>query len=311
VETRTGPFAVYTSHTIAPDAPAIRCLNALENDVAAQLGVRVASEAPAVEIYILKDREAFNHFLHFYYPELPPRRAFFLAEGKKRMVYTFTGERLEEDLRHEATHALLHAAIGDLPLWLDEGLAEYFEGPAARRGVNPEHAAKLPGDIDSGWRPDLVHLEGLTTVREMTPRDYREAWIWIHYLLNGSAPGRAALLAYLADLHADPQNASPLSRRLDPAERDGGKPVLAHLEKIRSTGAAGSLAEGGGGNVPKILLQNGSADPAVRPANATATANATSSPSDRPAPAESRSLFGRIMAFFGSPPSGKGKPEGK
>ena len=38
-------------------------------------------DAEPVEIYVLDDRNAFAHFLKFYYPELPPRRAFFLARG--------------------------------------------------------------------------------------------------------------------------------------------------------------------------------------------------------------------------------------
>ncbi len=85
-----------------------------------------------IEVYILNDRQDFEHFLKFYYPELPPRRAFFIAKGSQRVVYTFASPRLEEDLRHEATHALLRGAFGDLPLWLDEGLAEYFENDLTR-----------------------------------------------------------------------------------------------------------------------------------------------------------------------------------
>ena len=80
---------------------------------------------------MLDDRSSFLHLLRYYFPELPPRRAFFLAQGDQRIVYTYLGPRLEEDLRHEATHALLRGRFGDVPLWLDEGLAEYFEaGPS-------------------------------------------------------------------------------------------------------------------------------------------------------------------------------------
>ena len=143
----------------------------------------------------------------------PPRRAFFMAHGDRRVVYTFLGDRLEEDLRHEATHALLHVAVGVLPLWLDEGLAEYFEGPDGRQGVNSEHLARLPADLASGWKPDLARLETLKTVRQMTPRDYRESWAWAHYLLNGSESGKAALLDYLDGLRTKP-DARPLTERL-------------------------------------------------------------------------------------------------
>src|SRR5262249_25586667 len=162
--TRTGPYAVYSNFPIAADASAIKSLHSLETDVESNLGVRVTADEAPVEVYILKDRQSFTHFLRFYYPELPSRRAFFLAQGTQRVVFTFMGERLEEDLRHEATHALLNVAYGDLPLWLDEGLAEYFENPDAHRGVNAEHLGRLPQDLASGWKPDLARLETLKTV---------------------------------------------------------------------------------------------------------------------------------------------------
>src|SRR3954464_15435587 len=165
-ETRTGPYAVYSNFPIKPDAPAIRSLHSLERDIKVNLGIHVRGEEPSVQVYILNDRQSFTHFLKFYYPELPPRRAFFLAQGPQRVVYTFMGDRLEEDLRHEATHALLHVAVGDLPLWLDEGLAEYFEGPEGRYGRNPEHLGRLPQDRSAGWSPDLARLETLKSVSQ-------------------------------------------------------------------------------------------------------------------------------------------------
>src|SRR2546427_257816 len=35
-------------------------------------------------------------------------------------------ERLLQSLYHEATHAILSKAVGDTPLWFNEGSAEYF-----------------------------------------------------------------------------------------------------------------------------------------------------------------------------------------
>ena len=64
-----------------------------------------------------------------------------------------TDLRVRTDLRHELTHALLHGVLQDVPLWLDEGLAVYFELPPANEGVNPHHLEVL-----CRWpsQPDLV-----------------------------------------------------------------------------------------------------------------------------------------------------------
>ncbi|MFO0910263.1 MAG: DUF1570 domain-containing protein [Isosphaeraceae bacterium] len=231
-EARTGPFVIYSSTKLGPESAPIRSLRSLEADVASTLGVRAAATETPVEIYILRDRDTFTHFLTFYFPELPPRRAFFIAQGGRRVVYTFQNDRLTEDLRHEATHALLHLAVGDLPLWLDEGLAEYFEGTSAPLGVNPEHLERLPDDLASGWKPDLAHLESLKNVREMTPRDYRESWAWVHYLLNDSAASRALLLSWLSE-HRRGDGQEGLASRLEQVDRSAPHLMLAHLEKLR------------------------------------------------------------------------------
>ncbi len=274
-QTRTGPYSVYTNFPIEPGAAAIRSLQALEADIEAGLGIRVESEEPPVEVYILDDRKAFTHFLTFHYPELPPRRAFFLAHGNRRVVYTFLGDRLEEDLRHEATHALLHVAVGVLPLWLDEGLAEYFEGPDGRRGVNSEHLARLPADLESGWKPNLARLETLKVVRQMTPRDYRESWAWAHYLLNGTEPGKAALLDYLAELRTKP-DARPLTDRLRSEDLGSSAQLLAHLDHAR----APSLAESPGEEEPLVRLQ----DQPLKPARSSGSR---------------RGFLGRFRSLFG------------
>jgi hypothetical protein len=191
---RTGPFIIFSNFPMNDDPPAVRCLQALERDMNKHLDFRPRLDEAPVEIYVLDDRNAFTHFLKFHFPELPPRRAFFLAQGSDRVVYTYSSPRLEEDLRHEATHALLRGSFGDLPLWLDEGLAEYFETDLAQPGAERERVDHFAEDLAGGWSPSLPRLESLSDIRQMTPRDYREAWAWVHLFLNGSTSEKTVLL---------------------------------------------------------------------------------------------------------------------
>ncbi len=140
---RTGPYEVATNFPISSTDPVMKGLQSLSHEVEMTLGVPIDAGDNPVKIYILGDRASFTHFLTIYYPELPQRRAFFLAQGTQRVVYTYNGDHLAVDLRHEATHALLNLAVGDLPIWLDEGLAEYFEVPTESHGLNQEHYLKL------------------------------------------------------------------------------------------------------------------------------------------------------------------------
>ncbi|MHC5537661.1 DUF1570 domain-containing protein, partial [Singulisphaera rosea] len=275
---KAGPYAVYSNFPIPADAPAIRSLKSLEADLGSRLGIRVDSEEPPVEVYILNDRPSFDHFLKYYYPELPSRRAFFLAQGSQRVVFTFMGNRLEEDLRHEATHALLNVVYGDMPLWLDEGLAEYFEVPNGRQGVNSEHLTRLPSDLASGWKPDLPHLETLRSVRDMSPRDYRESWAWVHYLLNDSKPGKATLLNYMADYHKDPRTLA-LSARLRNPDGNAPREMVAHLDHVK---------------VPPLVAANS----APTTPDAMVRLQDNSSESSRPTN-QKRSFFGRMLEKLG------------
>jgi Protein of unknown function (DUF1570) len=203
-QVRTGPFMLFSNFPMEDDPPAVRCLLALERDLKRHLEFQSNAADEPVEIYVLDDRSAFAHFLKFYYPELPPRRAFFLAQGNHRVVYTYVNPRLEEDLRHEATHALLHGSFGDLPLWLDEGLAEYFENDLTVPGVEQGRIEQISSDLAENWTPDLKRLESLSDIRQMTPRDYREAWAWTHLLLNAPEPGKSLLMSSLLSLGQKP-----------------------------------------------------------------------------------------------------------
>ena len=153
------------------------------------------------------------------YPDLPERRAFFIAQPRAiggsddLIVYTFWGKNIQQDLRHELTHALLHSVIRDVPLWLDEGLAEYFELPPDWKGVNPAHVESLLHTGSFPYKCDLPRLENLTEVKQMTPAEYREAWAWVHLMLRDKAEAKAVLTSYLRQLH---QNAAagPLEPKL-------------------------------------------------------------------------------------------------
>ena len=98
-------------------------------------------------------------------------------------------------------HGYLHASVPALPLWLDEGLAEYFEVPRGHGGLNRPHLELLSDMMEhNGWQPNLKRLERLTSAGEMEQSDYAEAWAWVYFLLNSTPERRELFTGYLADL---------------------------------------------------------------------------------------------------------------
>lgn len=160
-----------------------------------------------VTVYLFENQEKYERFMVAKYPDFPKRRAFFVAQprriggGEDLLVFTYWGHRIHQDLRHELTHAVLNSALKGVPLWLDEGLAEYFETPPGWKGLNSQHVEKLRKE---GFRADLDRLEKMAAVHEMTPAEYREAWAWVHLMLRSTPQAKQVLIGYLRELRTNP-----------------------------------------------------------------------------------------------------------
>jgi hypothetical protein len=137
-------------------------------------------------------------------------------------VFAFQGTDFEIDVRHESTHALLNAWLPRVPLWLDEGLAEYFEVPRERRtSANPHHDL-VRAMVAGGQLPRLETLESIDNLEAMGRDEYRDAWAWVHFMLHGPRPAQEELVRYLADLESggEPGRLSDrLKRRLPDLNR--------------------------------------------------------------------------------------------
>jgi len=196
-ERQVGPFIVECSGGAAAMAEPVVWLEELEERLDQQLGLTIEDGTPPIRVLIFDDQQQLTRLMSSAHPDLPTRRAFFLAEAESRTIYACRGDRLREDLQHEATHALLHATVGALPLWLDEGLAEYFEvGPGDEKEVR-RRIETLMAERREGWSPDLERLESVDSIRDMTSLDYREAWAWARLMLEGHTTKRQAVVAAL------------------------------------------------------------------------------------------------------------------
>lgn len=190
--------------------PLITELEDLQGQVATTLDL--PQQKQQVVVYLFSDETRYAQYLQTAYPQLPPRRAYFVGTSSELAVYAFWGDKIQEDLRHEYTHGILHACLKNVPLWLDEGLAEYFE-VTERPGWNAEYAAGIARAVAGGWKPDIERLERLDAVAEMQKWDYQESWAWVHFLLHASPETRTLLLDYLHELRENP-NPESLSIRL-------------------------------------------------------------------------------------------------
>lgn len=173
-------------------------LEQLSIELQSTLGVSSADEP--VQIILFESRSNYLTYLGSAVPASRHRRAVFVRKGRLTTIYCYRSDKTMTDLRHEMTHAILHQHLQFLPLWMDEGLAEYFEEEPKARA----HSSRTKGlrwRTAAGWSPDLDRLEKMPAADEIDTSDYRDSWAMCSFLINESDDSRALLRDYLQQIH--------------------------------------------------------------------------------------------------------------
>ncbi len=162
-----------------------------------------------------------------------------MYRAAERMVVvrgTLEPSRLRRVLRHEAVHALLHEAIGPVPLWLNEGLAELLEADVAglpdprkdwRRVLAALPVAERIAVI--GAVLDMPHAEFQGPARL---RHYAAAWALVQALVTDAAGQRT--LASLLAAQARQPGCAPIDAigLLDAAYPGGAAALVAAAARV-------------------------------------------------------------------------------
>ena len=216
----------------APAAPAAARMKAYETRyyiIYTDLGVDAAREAAVrmtamAEEYHRRTR-GFSGAIRSKLPFVLFRSAddYYKAGGPVGSAGVFMGNRLmavagdQPDERtwhivqHEGFHQFAHAVIrGRLPVWLDEGLAEYFAeavftGDAFVVGVVPPHRLRrLQGRIRTGQLKPIRQMMRMTRKQwndRLAGQNYDQGWSMVHFLVHADK-GRyvKGLTRYINDI---------------------------------------------------------------------------------------------------------------
>jgi hypothetical protein len=208
----------------------IKELTSRRNEIARILDIPTSDES--IHVFLFDDETHFQAFMERAHPEFPGRRAFFVKSDNSLNVYAYWGPRVGDDLRHEVTHGYLHSVIPNLPIWLDEGLAEYFEIKRGKQGLNGPHIYSLSNRMRRlDWRPDLARLEALQEATEMNQLDYAESWLWVHFLLSGDEQTRKIVQNQMKQL-IRLGVAEPMAESLAESIPDCESKLISHLRRL-------------------------------------------------------------------------------
>jgi hypothetical protein len=131
---------------------------------------------------------------------LPGSAGCFVSIGSAGKLMAIAGKNTSQQtwhvVQHEGFHQFAHAVIGgQIPTWLNEGLAEYFgesifTGDGFVTGVIPPwRLGRLKTEISGGQlRPlrAIMNVSPQQWADEMNIRNYDQAWSMVHFLVHGN-----------------------------------------------------------------------------------------------------------------------------
>lgn len=160
--------------------------------------------------------------------------------GALRQLLAFADADHEEFLRtirHEGFHQFLDSVEIDVPVWLNEGLAAYYEpfGSDVAEGEIPvvdKHVRELSERMDEVLVLERILAWSPTDFRETGFFGYSQAWAFVHFMR--SAPDRSKILdSYFRKLRKGEQSESAMEKtfaKVDLAELN--RAFRAHIEGL-------------------------------------------------------------------------------
>jgi hypothetical protein len=204
-----GAFLCHADFSLANHKHLLDEMAQLQRDLVRTLAIDEPHER--IHLFLFNQKSTYDAYLQKHFPDVPTRRALYIKEQRgPGMVFAYRSDEFEVDVRHEGTHALLHADLAVVPLWLDEGLAEYFEAPYERRAFDHPHLSAMKWQLSKvnlaarikSSSPSLERLEDLSDLKQMGAAEYRQSWAWVHFMLHGSPEAQEELIRFLSDIRA-------------------------------------------------------------------------------------------------------------
>ena len=174
-------------------------------DVSAALGVAVPPKR--LNVLVFESSWAMRSYLSEHCPEQSASGAacFETDDGYAvALVRGWTRSGTHRYLRHELCHYVLASHFCDLPPWVDEGLAQFFEAGKPFGRPDRGQLGSLRTVIRGCRSADLEALVTVPAGAALTRRQYGEAWALTHFLMMGEGYGARRVLSYLKRVHSGP-----------------------------------------------------------------------------------------------------------
>lgn len=162
-------------------------------------------------VFVFGTRAAMRPYLPMANGRIASLAGYFQRDGDVNTI-ALTVERMDESAAiayHEYAHLLLGSAVRTLPVWLNEGLAEYYStyrlvdgGKEAQIGRPPEGRLVALRE-DSLPMSSVIEVDRSSTLYNEGDRRslfYAQAWAMVHYVLTQMPHGGEAINQYVESI---------------------------------------------------------------------------------------------------------------
>ena len=177
-------------------------------DALAQLSPDLTLSSPVPTfIYIFQDRPSFQPYQRLYNGQPLDSGGYFLGRQLANYI-AINGDQPGDGrtlIYHEYLHYVMNNNYTALPLWLHEGLAEYYSTFQVA-SQEAEIGQPVPAHVLWLRQHEMIPLATLFRVDERSPEYnetsrrggfYAESWALVHYLLSGNPERRQQAAEYL------------------------------------------------------------------------------------------------------------------
>lgn len=244
---QSGPHVAYSNAGAGPARAALEQVLLVQKIMAADLRVALPENTPPIRVYVLRHKQDFKEFR-----EDASSLGFFQSGSDfDTIVVSYASAEMPRVARHEAAHRFLHRTYGQLPAWLDEGLAEMYS-TAAAHGRQAWIGLPIPPHVNEIRRGRWLKSDRFLAIsRDPAPEEtlatlstyYAQSWAIAH-LLRCKSPYAARFAELLDRLSRN----EPLDETFQSLYRQGVEQVLAEARRdAEDSGKAGvAIAFDGG-----------------------------------------------------------------
>lgn len=176
-------------------------------------------EKDKFRVYLFSGEAGYQMYLKDMEMAFPIRSAGLYTPALRQLLIWNTPDRdaMMQTVRHEGFHQYFHRLIKESPIWLDEGMAGYYEIAKKERGkwkvgeIHPQYRRLLTYSKTKLNRlEDLIYMDRMEFLKNAS-LNYAQSWAFVNFLRHTTRENRSLFSALFETLQRD----MPMKAALD------------------------------------------------------------------------------------------------